>query len=50
MAKKEKKQKVDTVRLDRWHAHLAEQKENNPSVYDTQGGDKQLDAIPEYFV
>lgn len=45
------KEKVDKKndRQRRWEANLAAEKENNPSVYDTKGGDKQLDTIPESF-
>lgn len=46
------KEKVGTKddRQERWAAHLAAEKEYNPSVYDTKGGDQQLDTIPESFL
>lgn len=46
---KEKVEKKKDDRPLRWAKHLAEEKEYNPSVYDTRGGDKQLDTIPESF-
>jgi hypothetical protein len=49
MAKaKEVKVKVND-RQYRWEAHLAKEKEYNQSVYDTRGGDAQIDNIPESF-
>jgi hypothetical protein len=51
MAKKEtaKESPKKDARALRWEAFLRLEKENNPSVYDTKGGDKQLDAIPADF-
>lgn len=45
---KDKVEKKDN-RQERWEAHLRKEKEYNPSVYDTRGGDAQLDTIPESF-
>lgn len=47
MATEKKEKKSD--RQARWEAELLAQKENNPSVYDTRGGDAQLSSIPESF-
>lgn len=45
------KEKVEkkSERQIRWEKQCAEEKEYNPSVYDTKGGDKQLETIPESF-
>lgn len=47
MAKEKAKKKSD--RQVRWEAFLSQEKEYNPSVYDTKGGDAQIDTIPESF-
>lgn len=47
MAKAKEVKKDD--RQARWEAKLLAQKENNPSVYDTQGGDAQIANIPADF-
>lgn len=49
MAKEKVKKESKSDREDRWADHLRKEKEYNPSVYDTRGGDKQLDTIPESF-
>lgn len=46
---KEKVDKKKDDRQERWEAYCAAEKAYNPSVYDTRGGDKQLDTIPESF-
>lgn len=49
-AKKEvKKVEKKGDRQARWEAKLLAQKENNQSVYDTQGGDAQINNIPDSF-
>ena len=48
---KVKKEKVvSSDRKERWLASLEADKAYNPSAYDTRGGDKQRDTIPESFV
>lgn len=50
-AKEEKKvEKKVKSRQERWEAHLKAEKEYNPSVYDTKGGDAQIAKIPDSFV
>lgn len=36
-------------RADRWKMQLDYEKQNNPSVFDTRGGDAQYDTIPDDF-
>ena len=48
-AKEVKKVAKKDDRKDRWEAHLAAEKANNPSVYDTRGGDAQIENIPDSF-
>lgn len=50
MAKEKAKVAKKDDRQERWEAKLRAQKENNQSVYDTQGGDAQIANIPDSFL
>lgn len=49
MTKAKKETKKKDLRQAKWEAQLAAEKENNPSVYDTKGGDAQIDNMPDSF-